>query len=121
MSSYRIVPAQGGPSKASVQNTANSFGLHDTFRYGLRSLSQDIKSNPVESRLDKWEETQDQMKLTLQRNLFGLHMPVRQMMERKLVASTPHMPALPGFDSNIHLDVLMGRDETLHVSDIFGG
>ena len=29
------------------------------------------------------------------------------------------MPALPR--SNIHLDILMGRDETLDVSDIFQG
>lgn len=35
----------------------------------------------------KWEETQDRLKLTMQRDIFGLHMPVRQMMERKLVAS----------------------------------
>lgn len=29
------------------------------------------------------------------------------------------MPALPR--SNIHLDILMGRDEILDVSDVFGG
>lgn len=29
------------------------------------------------------------------------------------------MPALP--QSNIHLDILMGRDESLDVSDVFGG
>lgn len=34
----------------------------------------------------QWEEVQDQLKLTLQRNMYGLHMPVRQMMERKIVA-----------------------------------
>ena len=29
------------------------------------------------------------------------------------------MPALP--QSNIHLDILMGRDESLDISDFFGG
>jgi proteasome maturation protein len=29
------------------------------------------------------------------------------------------MPALP--DSNLHLDILMGRDETIVPADIFGG
>lgn len=29
------------------------------------------------------------------------------------------MPALP--QSNIHMDILMGRDESLDVSDVFGG
>lgn len=31
------------------------------------------------------------------------------------------MPALAQSQSNIHLDILMGRDETLDVADIFGG
>jgi hypothetical protein len=34
----------------------------------------------------KWEETQDNMKLIMQRNIFGIHAPVRQLMERKIVA-----------------------------------
>jgi hypothetical protein len=29
------------------------------------------------------------------------------------------MPALP--QSNVHLDILMGRDETIEPADIFGG
>jgi hypothetical protein len=31
------------------------------------------------------------------------------------------MPALAQSQSNIHLDILMGRDETLDVADVFGG
>lgn len=31
------------------------------------------------------------------------------------------MPAIAQFQSNVHLDVLMGRDETLEVADFFGG
>jgi len=31
----------------------------------------------------------------------------------------PHFPALP--QSNVHLDILMGRDTTLDVGDFFGG
>ena len=33
----------------------------------------------------QWEATQDNMKLTLDRNLYGLHMPMRRLMERKIV------------------------------------
>ena len=33
----------------------------------------------------QWEETQDNLKLNLQRNLYGMHLPVRQLMERKVV------------------------------------
>lgn len=31
------------------------------------------------------------------------------------------MPALPQSQSNLHLDILMGRDETLEPADFFGG
>lgn len=33
----------------------------------------------------QWEETQDNFKLNMQRNVYGLHMPVRQLMERNIV------------------------------------
>jgi len=120
MSSYRVVPTTGGPSKASVTDTSNELGLHDALRHGPRSLATEVKGNAVQQRLERWEETQDQLKLSMQRNMFGLHMPVRQLMERKIVSANPHMPALAQFQSNVHLDILMGRDETLDVTDIFG-
>ena len=79
------------------------------------------------------------MKLQMQRQLFGLHMPMRILMERKIVShvrphlpplvlslrrlhsrapQNPHMPILP--QSNLHLDILMGRDETLECADFMG-
>ena len=101
------MPATGGPSKASVKDTANELGLHDTLRNGLRSLENEVKGGSIiQQRLERvrqgllciiepssgnnifqWDETQDNLKMTLQRNLFGLHLPVRQMMERKIVAA----------------------------------
>ena len=65
-------------------------------------------------------------------------MPMRVLMERKLVSQVcrdhlsllrgpqsrdaalqnPHMPILP--QSNLHLDILMGRDETLECADFMG-
>ncbi|KZS90372.1 proteasome maturation factor UMP1, partial [Sistotremastrum niveocremeum HHB9708] len=117
----RIVPsAQAGPSVATIKDTTNSLGTHDTLRYGPRSLASEINTvNPLQHRLENWEETQDMMKLTLQRNLYGLHAPIRQLMERKIVATGSMLPGLS--NSNIHMDILMGRDETLDVTDLFGG
>jgi hypothetical protein len=34
----------------------------------------------------QWEETQDNLKLSMQRNIYGLHAPMRSLMERKIVA-----------------------------------
>jgi proteasome maturation protein len=71
--------------------------------------------------------------MNLQRNIYGLHLPVRQLMERKLVSSvslaarhciiahTKQNPSLHHGGSNIHLDILMGRDENLGVPDVFTG
>ncbi|KAI9512292.1 proteasome maturation factor UMP1 [Russula earlei] len=115
--SLRIVPAKA-PVKASISDTANSLGLHDTLKYGPRSLADEIKStNPLQERLEKWDDTQRNLKLTMHRNIYGLHAPIRQLMERKVVSYDPHMPAMP--QSNIHLDILEGRDETLDVTDFF--
>lgn len=86
-------------------------------------------------RIEQWEATQDNLKLQMQRQLFGLHMPMRILMERKLVSQVrsvmracivphssrhlcsqnSHMPALS--QSNLHLDILMGRDEMLECPD----
>ncbi|KAH9982168.1 proteasome maturation factor UMP1-domain-containing protein [Lactifluus volemus] len=114
-SSLRLVPANPSP-KASISDTANSLGLHDTLKYGPRSLADEIKSeNHLQARLEKWDETQRNLKLTMHRNIYGLHAPMRQLMERKIVSYNPHVPAMP--QSNIHLDILEGRDETLDVTD----
>ncbi|KAI5120238.1 hypothetical protein M0805_000052 [Coniferiporia weirii] len=120
MSSFRIVPGSSDKT-ASVQDTSNSLGLHDTLQYGLRSLATEARSqSDLKQRLDndgKWEETQEELRLTLQRNIYGVHAPVRLMMERKIVSTNMHMPALSR--SNLHLDILMGRDEMLDFGDVF--
>jgi len=48
-----------------------------------------------------------------------MHLPVRQLMERKVVGMGG--PLGPNSRSNIHMDILMGRDESLDVGDFFGG
>ncbi|KAG8833142.1 hypothetical protein FRC17_011262 [Serendipita sp. 399] len=116
--SLRIVP-ENDNTKATLKDTANAHGVHDTLRHGPRTLaSQHNNRSALQNRLENWERTQDELKLNLYRNVYGLHAPVRLMMERKLVAQNPHFPALP--QSNIHLDILMGRDSTLDIGDFFG-
>ncbi|KAI0638777.1 proteasome maturation factor UMP1 [Trametes polyzona] len=113
--SFRLVPARE-IKPATTQDTSNSFGLHDTLQYGPRSLAAEVtKKSNVKDRLENWEATQDNLKLQMQRQVFGLHMPMRILMERKLVSQNSHMPILP--QSNLHLDILMGRDEILDCPD----
>ncbi|KAF8973824.1 proteasome maturation factor UMP1 [Flammula alnicola] len=118
-SSLRIVPASA-PKSATIQDTANSLGLHDTLQYGPRSLAAEVQSEGnLRTRLENWEATQDNLKLTLERNLSGMHAPLRRLMERKIVGTTPHTLSAP--QTNLHLDILMGRDETIDVADVFLG
>jgi len=117
--SLKIVPGSSEKT-ASLKDTANDLGIHDTLRYGPRSLAAEANNeSELKMRLDKWEETQDELQLNLQRNMFGMAAPLRTLMERKIVAFDPHMPFMTR--SNIHLDILMGRDESLDVHDIFEG
>ncbi|KAH9891325.1 proteasome maturation factor UMP1 [Cubamyces lactineus] len=117
MDSLRIVPARE-TKPATTQDTSNSFGLHDTLQYGPRSLAAEVTtSSNIKDRLENWEATQDNLKLQMHRQVFGLHMPMRLLMERKLASHNPHMPVLPQSQSNLHLDILMGRDETLECAD----
>ncbi|KIY45740.1 proteasome maturation factor UMP1 [Fistulina hepatica ATCC 64428] len=115
----RIAPANA-PKTASVKDTAGNFGLHDALRYGPRSLAAEVKTESgIRGRLENWEATQDNLKLTMQRNVYGLHAPMRLMMERKIAADIPRIPGM--CHSNLHLDILMGRDETIGTPDIFLG
>ncbi|EJD04426.1 uncharacterized protein FOMMEDRAFT_107136 [Fomitiporia mediterranea MF3/22] len=115
--SLRLVPSSADKT-ASVQDTAHHLGVHDTLRHGLRSLATEARcESALKHRLDKWEETQDNLKLNLQRDLYGMAAPVRLMMERKIVGTDMNMPAMSR--SNIHLDILMGRDETLDIAEVF--
>ena len=150
-SALRIVPASVHKS-ASINDTANSLGLHDTLQYGPRSLAAEVKSEgTLKDRLEnvsvllfqcsigspyyQWEATQDNLKLTLERNLFGMHAPMRRLMERKIVANVRCIEFAPTLiladnyktpmygapHSNLHLDILMGRDEIIEPSDVLLG
>ncbi|KAF8349858.1 hypothetical protein F5887DRAFT_1059113 [Amanita rubescens] len=109
MSSYRILPASD-PKSASA-------GPHDVLQNGHVSLAPPVKSNT--DHLDSWDSTQDNLRLNLKRDAYGIHLPMRLLMERKLVSANPHMSVLPR--SNLHLDILMGRDEAIEPVDVFGG
>ncbi|BGP43087.1 hypothetical protein JCM10449v2_007102 [Rhodotorula kratochvilovae] len=124
--SLALVPSsQPTTAHVSLATTANAHGLHDTLSYGLRSLAADAApKHPLENRLAQWDATRENLQLTLERNMYGLHAPVRLGMERALVSSapTPMSLGLPGAGftrpGNLHLDILMGRDEEIRPEDV---
>ncbi|CAO0795136.1 unnamed protein product [Mucor circinelloides] len=113
----RIAP-ESHPEKAisTLSTTHSEFGGHDTLRYGTRSIKTEVlPGHPLESRLNQWEETQWELKLNLARQAYGMHAPVKMMMEKSIVEKRQRMPVLPS--SNMHLDILMGKDETIDYED----
>lgn len=69
-------------------------------RFGPRNLAVEASSmsqqHPMQNRLDKWDETRDNLALTMQRNLYGLGAPVRTLMERRVVEQVSHSGAANG-------------------------
>ncbi|KAF8660712.1 hypothetical protein AX16_001566, partial [Volvariella volvacea WC 439] len=63
------------------------------------------------------EQTQDNLKLTLQCNTFRMAAPLRALMEHKIVTANLHILVL--LQSNIHLDIFMGHNELIEPADFF--
>ncbi|WVO18126.1 hypothetical protein L204_105828 [Cryptococcus depauperatus] len=143
MASLKIVPSATAQSHAvSTHSTAHPVsGLHDTFRYGPQSAAQSVAAgvhSPLEMRLKRWNQTRAELQQSLQRNTFGLAVPMKQAMEIKLVqkvgsvkqtsfdpVQSPHNPLLDptplGGSPNLALEILQGKDETLEVDEFMGG
>ncbi|KDN37580.1 proteasome maturation factor UMP1 [Tilletiaria anomala UBC 951] len=124
---YAIVPtAHAAATSTSTSETSHPVhkGIHDTMRYGPRSLAFETASNssgagggvhPLQNRLEQWDETRDRLNLNLQRNMYGLGAPLRLLMDRRIASYNPHFPSRQV--SNFHLDILNGRDESIEPVD----
>ncbi|KAK6907998.1 hypothetical protein I203_101999 [Kwoniella mangroviensis CBS 8507] len=138
INSLRLVPPTAQSSSeahvVSSQSTSHPIsGTHDTFRHGLKSAAQGVTAgnvHPLQTRLEKWQQTQNQLEQNMQRNTFGLALPLRKAMEMKIVSENLHNPLLEnstttgvplGGSSNLALEVLKGQDETLDAGDFMGG
>ncbi|GAA5840117.1 hypothetical protein JCM5353_008515 [Sporobolomyces roseus] len=124
-SSLSLVPGPSSSTHSSISlsSTSNAHGLHDTLRHGgVRSLAAEVSTkHPLQSRLNDWDQTRENLHMTLERNMFGLHAPVRQMMERQLVQqANGNNLDIGGFRncSNLGLDILRGVDEEIGPRDV---
>ncbi|KAI8855272.1 proteasome maturation factor UMP1-domain-containing protein [Chytridium lagenaria] len=120
MASLRIRPKAGFAERAETSLGGDSFyGVHDSLRDGLKTVRGDvIPGHPLESSLNKWNETQDELHLNLAQRLHGAHMPIRIQMERFLLSQPKRIPVLK--TSNLALDILAGRDESIEFEDFLG-
>lgn len=132
----RIAPAAGHSSsythlQAKSLGAPSAPGIHDTLRAGVGpSLTQTASASsalpdsahPLEARLKKWEETQDQLKMEGLRRTFGISEPIRRGMELKIAREGEWKPVvLGGSRRGVHEDILMGKDTTIEWEDVFMG
>ncbi|GMK53761.1 hypothetical protein CspeluHIS016_0103470 [Cutaneotrichosporon spelunceum] len=131
--SLRVVPptVNNAREEYTVSTKATNHpltGTHDAFRYGPTSAAQTVaagNASPLQARLQK-----AQLRQTIQRQTFGVAVPLRQAMEVKIAKEELHHPAmlsatpsgLPlGGTHNLSLEILQGKDEGLDETDFMSG
>ncbi|KAH6860814.1 integral membrane protein DUF92-domain-containing protein [Alternaria rosae] len=133
--SLRIVPHKAHSTQTALETSAPSApGVHDTLRsrLGQTTTASNAASSstapvalqsahPLEARLTQWRDTQDRLKMEMLRRQFGIAEPVRRGMELKIAEAGEWRPATLGGSSNVHRDILQGRDTEIGWEDVFTG
>ncbi|KAI5298480.1 3'-5' DNA helicase [Ascosphaera pollenicola] len=126
---YSTTTSNTARASATSQGAPSAPGIHDTLRANLTSQppssQKTASSHPLEARLTQWRETQETMKMTNLRRLYGLAEPIRRGMELKMVRDADFKPAVLGGGKgpSLHEDILTlgGRDTECMWEDIFTG
>jgi len=88
----------------------------------LRGVSQRVYSNPiahpVEDIQKNWLRNQLETKHHMMGQVFGKHLPMQIRMELDILSQMQRLPGLPS--SNIGMDTILGRDETIEFEDYLG-
>eukprot|EP00124_Ichthyophonus_hoferi_P003237 Ihof_evm8s269 gene=Ihof_evmTU8s269 len=91
-------------------------GVHDTMRLGRNQIRSNLAPiHPVEQIQSTHANAQDEIRLTMLASVSGMHAPMRIRMERALVTMPNRMPCISR--TNLGLQTLMGRDETIDYCD----
>lgn len=133
----RIAPSQAHPHNTPASSGAPSApGVHDTLRANLglsapapktasTATSEVTSFHPLESRLARWQDQQESMKMELLRRQFGIAEPVKRGMELAIVRAGEWRPSVLGLGSagsaSLHADILSGRDTEISWDDVFTG
>ncbi|ANB13920.1 Ump1p [Sugiyamaella lignohabitans] len=89
----------------------------------MRSIAAEMNGNhPLQSRLEKWNETQLEFKLDGYRRTYGAGEPIRRAMELQIVKDTSVLPKIvTGPSRPLHLDILEGRDDAVDWDEVYTG
>ncbi|XP_055343231.1 proteasome maturation protein-like [Paramacrobiotus metropolitanus] len=94
------------------QESVNPHGLRDVLQSGLSSVARKAADvYPLEMSELYHDTKEDRMNYAMLRSTQGIHAPLRLQMEKFLVKQPSRNSVMPS--SNLHLDVLNGKDETI--------
>lgn len=90
MSSYRILPASDPTPVSALPHDLQHGPVLQVSQFNSNLDRLDSVSHPASplspSHLLQWNSAQDNLRLNLKRDIYGMHAPMRLLMERKLVA-----------------------------------
>jgi len=84
------------------------------FQAGRASATMQL-SHPLESSEEQWHDHKFKMDCAMLKNTQGLHAPLKLHMERHIASQMTRLPGM--HSSNILLDTLTGRDESIGFED----
>ncbi|KAI0226968.1 hypothetical protein LSAT2_022583 [Lamellibrachia satsuma] len=95
------------------------YGVPDRMLNGLRNDKDELCAlHPLEFSEKHWQENKEQMDMAMLRNLQGIHAPLRLRMEQLTAQKIQRLPCL--HSSNLMLDTLSGKLDTIEFEDILG-
>jgi proteasome maturation protein len=117
----RIVPTTTTKPAPQASTEHTQYHVHDGMRFGARSMASEwsasTTSHPVAATVHNWDVTRDNLKLGMYRQIYGLSAPLLRLMERESIHKVGRLGPLQS--SNLGMDILLGRDETVDFEDVF--
>lgn len=101
---------QGAPSASAAGEKSLRAVAHEVY-------SQKV-AHPVEEIQGNWLRDQLETKHYTMGNIYGSYLPMQLRMEVEIVSQAQRHPGIPS--SNVGMETLLGRDETLDFEDFMG-
>ncbi|XBW36438.1 hypothetical protein QEN19_002016 [Hanseniaspora menglaensis] len=83
--------------------------------------------HPLQERLEQWEQKQFQLKLDQEKKIFGLHLPMKVMMEKEIIDSVDNFSLVNELKkesqlhpaTSIHQDIVNNKEYDIDYEDIY--
>merc|ERR1712117_306434 len=96
------------------------YAMENRLEDGLNKKSESLTTgHPLELSERHFAMNRDMADMKQLRMVQGLHAPLKIQMEKMAVSQVGHLPCISQ-RSNLHADVLSGRDETIAFEDLYG-